>query len=237
MGTILRCGALLPLLVLVLLTSSLTQITAAKAALGDHVIMGTNVTESEFHGQEEGEKEGGRGGLQTEETFLDRDGHLVVRDEKHPLVTVMNTAPHSMSLLIKPWDYREDTMVRLLYERVSMQKQPIMQHLDDPVIEYIKLIRRSQFYKLSELPMGKYIVCGEALHQAEIYQSSCFEIVIDRLDTNTLQGGVKMLILLSMVLVTAVIVYAILYRVCKLRTQKKESDLPMMDVPRVQPVL
>ena len=31
--------------------------------------------------------------------------------------------------------------VRLLYERVSKQKRPIMAHLDDPVIVYIPLIR------------------------------------------------------------------------------------------------
>ena len=35
-----------------------------------------------------------------------------VRDEAHPLVTLLETTPHAMSLLIKPWNYHPDTMVR-----------------------------------------------------------------------------------------------------------------------------
>ena len=36
-----------------------------------------------------------------------------VRDERHPLVTLLETTPHAMSLLIKPWNYHPDTMVRI----------------------------------------------------------------------------------------------------------------------------
>ena len=60
-----------------------------------------------------------------------------------------------------------------------------MQHLDDPVIEYVPLSKRMQSHQLIDLPMGKYIVCGEALIQGEVYQSSCFETRIERLDTNS----------------------------------------------------
>jgi hypothetical protein len=107
------------------------------------------------------------------------------RDENHPMLKVMDTAPHSMSLMIKPWDYKPDTMIRLLYERVPLNKGPFLLHLDDPVIEFIPLIRRAQTYTLTELPMGKYIVCGEAMVMGEVYQASCFETRIERLDNNS----------------------------------------------------
>ena len=107
------------------------------------------------------------------------------RDENHPLVRVLETRPHSLKLVIKPWQFKPDTMIRLLYERVPVNKGPFMLHLDDPVIEYIPLIRREQSYTLTELPMGKYIVCGEALLMGEVYQTSCFETSIQRLDTNS----------------------------------------------------
>ena len=106
-------------------------------------------------------------------------------DENHPMMKVMVTAPHSMSIIIKPRDYKPDTMIRLLYERVPLDKGPFMLHLDDPVIVFIPLIRRAQSYTLSELPMGKYIVCGEAMVMGEVYQASCFETRIERLDNNS----------------------------------------------------
>ena len=90
-----------------------------------------------------------------------------------------------MSLMVKPKDYKPDAMVRLLYERVPAHRQPIMQHLDDPVIEYVPLTRRVQSHDLTELPMGKYIVCGEAMLHGEVYQASCFETRIERLDNNS----------------------------------------------------
>jgi len=157
----------------------------------------------------------------------------ILRDEEHPLVTVMETQPHSMSLLIKPRNYHPDTLVRLLYERVSKQKRPIMQHLDDPVIVYIPLIRTAQKHELVELPMGKYIVCGEAMLHGEVYQTSCFETIIQRLDTNTLQSGVKVLIILSLVLVAAVIVYAIGYRILKIRTINKKKELDALAITKI----
>ena len=109
----------------------------------------------------------------------------LTRDENHPLLKVLETAPHSMSLMIKTLDFQPDTMIRLLYERVPLNKGPFMLHLDDPVIEYIPLIRRVQTHTLRELPMGKYIVCGEAMVMGEVYQASCFETRIERLDNNS----------------------------------------------------
>ena len=39
-------------------------------------------------------------------------------------------------------------------------------------------------YSLDGLPMGRYIVCGEALADAKLYQASCFEARVERLDNN-----------------------------------------------------
>ena len=47
-------------------------------------------------------------GLLGEEVVLE-EVHL--RDEEHPLVTLLETSPHAMSLLIKPLNYHPDTMV------------------------------------------------------------------------------------------------------------------------------
>ena len=108
------------------------------------------------------------------------DNETEIFDENHPLVTIIATKPHSMTLLMKPKDFQPNTMVRLLYERVNARRKLDMAYLDDPVIEYIPLIRRVQRCDLTELPKGRYIVCGEAMVQGVVYQSSCCEITIQR---------------------------------------------------------
>jgi len=121
--------------------------------------------------------------IDTDASYIDNQTKL--QDNNHPLLTVMETKPHSMSLMVKTRDYLPETMLRLLYERVPVHRQPVMQQLDDPVIEYIPLTRRVQSHDLTELPMGKYIVCGEAMVQGEVYQANCFETCIERLDNNS----------------------------------------------------
>ena len=62
-----------------------------------------------------------------------------------------------------------------------------MLHLDDPVTEVVRLARPSITHTLTDLPMGKYIVCGEA-HEGGSdtpYQTSCFETRIERLETDS----------------------------------------------------
>merc|ERR1711874_340069 len=144
------------------------------------------------------------------------------RDETHPLLTVLHTEPHSITLLIKPMQYKQDTMVRLLYERVPARKSPSMLHLSDPVIEVIPLTRPHLSHTISELPMGKYIVCGQAMLMGEVFQASCFETLIHRLDTNTLQVGVKVIIVMSLVMVLMVMVYALCTRYARKRTRIKK---------------
>jgi len=147
----------------------------------------------------------------------------ITRDENHPLLTVLETEPHAMSLMIRPIVYKPDTMIRLLYERVARDKGPFMLHLDDPVIEYFSLTENPQHHTLSELPMGKYIVCGEAMVMGDVYQANCFETRIERLDNDSLQVGVQVIIVISIVLVVMVIVYAALYQMCKNYKRKKEN--------------
>jgi len=133
-----------------------------------------------------------------------------------PLLSIVEQEPHSMTIRVKPKEVQPDTMVRLSYERVPSHRKPCMAHLDDPVLEYIPLIRSSQTYMLRDLPKGKYIVCGEAMDQGgEVYQESCFETRIRRHDVQGLQSGVQALIVISLGIVLCVVVYAVLFQVCK----------------------
>ena len=106
------------------------------------------------------------------EPWPDYDQTNQTRDENHPLLTLMETRPHMMVLMVKVKVLQPQTMIRLLYERVPLNKQPLLQHLDDPVIEYIHLDTSPLTYDLLELPMGKYIVCGEAMVKGDVYQVS-----------------------------------------------------------------
>jgi len=134
-----------------------------------------------------------------------------------------------MRIQIKPYIFYPETMIRLLYERVPKNKQPHMHHLDDPVIEYIPLSRQYQDYDIENLPMGKYIVCGEAQNNGSVTQANCFETLVDRLDNNMLQSGVIGVIAIAILIVVSVIFYAVYHRINSLRTKKKErrSSLDM----------
>ena len=68
---------------------------------------------------------------------------------------------------------------------MPITKGPFMLHLDDPVTEFLSFSGPVMTYTLSGLPMGKYIVCGEAMTGGEVYQTSCFETKIERLDTDS----------------------------------------------------
>ena len=98
---------------------------------------------------------------------------------------------------------------------------------------------------------GKYIVCGEAMTGGRVYQTSCFETRVERLEPDSkfigilsgyqkyntslwilclpfsaLQVGVQVIIVVSIVLVMFVIFYAILYQMCKKnRPNAKSVDL------------
>merc|ERR1712223_1119560 len=101
-----------------------------------------------------------------------------------PLIMLMKIEPHALDLLVRPRVFVPGTMVRLMYERVPRNRPPLLQHLDAPVIEYVPLHWPAQHHRLQDLPMGKYIVCGEAHKEGHVVQANCFETIIDRLDNN-----------------------------------------------------
>ena len=71
-----------------------------------------------------------------------------------------------------------------MYKRVPRNKPAKMKHLDDPVIEYIHLYRVDQEHFLTNLPMGKYIVCADYSIEGVVVQHNCFETFVERPDTN-----------------------------------------------------
>jgi len=143
---------------------------------------------------------------------------------EHPLLTLMHIEPHAMQLLVKPKVFQPGAMVRLMYERVPRNRPPLMQHLDDPVIEYIPVQRPAQQHYLYDLPMGKYIVCGESQMDGKIVESNCFETIIDKHDNNMLQSGVVVVVAAAIIIVFLASVYSIYHKiVSKSKSKPKQS--------------
>jgi len=145
-----------------------------------------------------------------------------------PLIMLMKIEPHALDLLVRPRIFVPGTMVRLMYERVPRNRPPLLQHLEDPVIEYVPLHWPAQHHRLQDLPMGKYIVCGEAHKEGHVVQANCFETVIDRLDNNMLPGGVVGVICVAIISIFLVIVYAIYYRVTREQRRSEKEGHPEM---------
>jgi len=148
-----------------------------------------------------------------------------VKDVAHPLLTLMKIKPHSMKLLIKPSKFYPNTKVRLMYERVRRTRPPLLTHLDNPVKEIVNLYKEYQEHELSNLPIGKYIVCGDAQIHGQVFQTNCFETVIDKLDNNQLQVGVIAVIAVALLIVFAVVVYAVFHKVVVSKRKRKEREL------------
>merc|ERR1712223_1012883 len=145
-----------------------------------------------------------------------------------PLIMLMKIEPHALDLLVRPRVFVPGTMVRLMYERVPRNRPPLLQHLDDPVIEYVPLHWPAQHHRLQDLPMGKYIVCGEAHKEGHVVQANFFETIIDRPDNNMLPGGVVGVICVAIISIFLVIVYAIYYRVTRESRRSEKEGHPEM---------
>merc|ERR1712223_2137225 len=145
-----------------------------------------------------------------------------------PLIMLMKIEPHALDLLVRPRVFVPGTMVHLMYERVPRNRPPLLQHLDAPVIEYVPLHWPAQHHRLQDLPMGKYIVCGEAHKEGHVVQANCFETIIDRLDNNMLPGGVVGVICVAIISIFLVIVYAIYYRVTRESRRSEKEGHPEM---------
>ena len=74
--------------------------------------------------------------------------------------------------------------VQLQYERVRHTHAPLLHHLDNPVREVVDLYKEYQEHQLFNLPVGKYIVCGDAQVQGQVFQKNCFETTINKLENN-----------------------------------------------------
>ena len=74
-----------------------------------------------------------------------------------------------------------------MYKRVPRNKPAQMKHLNDPITEYIHLYRLDQEHFLTNLPMGKYIVCADYTIKVggvdKVVQHNCFEAFVERPDT------------------------------------------------------
>merc|ERR1719348_2795574 len=148
-------------------------------------------------------------------------------DWMHPLISLTAIKPNSMRLVITPKKekYSKDSMVRLMYKRVPQNKPALMEHLDDPIIEYIQLYRLDQEHFLTNLPMGKYIVCADYKVHDVVVQHNCFESIVNRPDTNVLQGGVVAIIALAILTLVSCLGYAIYHQCLKMKEPEDEETM------------
>jgi len=141
-----------------------------------------------------------------------------------PLITLMNIQPHSMKLMIKPSEFHANTEITLQYERIPQNRQPEKAHSDNPVKETIIMYNHYQEYELSDLPEGKYIVCGNAKAQGSVFQTSCFEATITKLNHSTLQSGVLAVIIVAILIFIFVAVFTVLQKFASSRKKKQERE-------------
>ena len=104
----------------------------------------------------------------------------------------------------------------------------------------VHLSTASQHHSLYNLPVGDYIVCGEAHSRGRVVQSNCFQTVIERLDSTSecnlaytsvsnpspcvavLQSGVIAIIAVAALLVAATVGFAVWHRLVLAKRLKKE---------------
>jgi len=139
---------------------------------------------------------------------------------KSPLIAISRTDPFSVTLAVRPYSYDAYTMVRLMYERVPLSKPALPQNLDDPVIEYVPMYRGEQEHRLYNLPVGKYIICGEAFSKGTVFQANCLEARVKKNSTKELPGGVVGIIAIALLIVMVVIIYAIYHRLVIYKLEK-----------------
>jgi len=151
-----------------------------------------------------------------------REIHQEVNDVLHPLISLMAIKPNSMRLLVKPKTLDINSKVRLMYKRVPRNKAAHRKHLDDPIIEIVPLYRYEQEHFIHDLPRGKYIVCGDHSIKDVIVEHNCFEVIIDRLDNNELQGGVVCIIALAILVFLSCNCYAIYHRCIRSREEEEQ---------------
>ena len=67
-----------------------------------------------------------------------------------------------------------------------MQRTAHMGSLSTPVISHVNFSKDSPTtHNITNLPRGKYVVCGEAYSEGIIYQAGCTEIIVEKLETKS----------------------------------------------------
>ena len=120
----------------------------------------------------------------------------------------------------------------MLYERVPLRRKAAMAALSAPVISQMSFSNDvSTTHNITNLPRGRYVVCGEASSEGVVYRAGCSHIVVERVRSNSkreydpwrqpdivfvgLPGGVRVLIMISMVLLCMLFFYSFIYQLCK----------------------
>ena len=67
-----------------------------------------------------------------------------------------------------------------------MRKKASIDALSAPVISEVSFpMHSSSSHNISNLPRGKYVMCGEAVAEGAVYKSGCSEIFIEKIKSKS----------------------------------------------------
>ena len=73
-----------------------------------------------------------------------------------------------------------------MYERVPARREAALHALSAPVISQVSFPEHiSSSHNITNLPRGKYVVCGEASTEGVVYKTGCSEIFVERVKSDS----------------------------------------------------